>query len=273
VSIAAAGRRAVSPNAKGARQAASQSGVPASASKKPALSGMRINRFLARCGIASRREADALVAAGRVAVNGQPAAVGAVVDPIHDQVSVDGRVVRPPAEPPITLVFHKPRGVVTTMADERGRKCVADFVPRGRGLFPVGRLDADTTGLLLVTNDGELAAQLLHPRYGVPRHYEVDVAGEPRADQVRLVGARRVRRLPHGVARLFVVLREGRNREVRRLCAGAGLRVLALKRTAFGPVRLGGLPEGAIRALTARERLALQATLHEKKTVAPQRTS
>jgi len=229
--------------------------------------GERLNRYLARRGFASRRSADALIGAGRVTVNGRPGAIGAVVDPEADSVAVDGRLVTPAAAT-VTLALNKPAGVVTTRRDPQRRPTVMDLVAAVPGLVPVGRLDTDSRGLLLLTTDGELAHRLTHPRYGVVKRYRVR-ADRPVSDAV-LAALRRGAELddgwarPHGVQRagtereLDIVMGEGRKREVRRLCAAAGLGIADLARVAVGPVALGDLPEGASRPLTSREQRELR---------------
>ncbi|HLA90768.1 MAG TPA: pseudouridine synthase [Gemmatimonadaceae bacterium] len=231
---------------------------------------MRIQRALARAGIASRRKAEELVAAGRVRVNGAVARTGQSVDPLADEITVDGR---PVAAPPRThwFVLHKPAGVLTTKTDTRGRRTVFDLVPDVPGLTYVGRLDYLTEGILLLTTDGAAAHALTHPATGVDRTYVATVKGNaPEA----VVAARRGVVLEDGLVRpehvsaralggrtweFVLSLREGRHREVRRLCDALGLEVQRLVRTRYGPVALGKLAPGACRPLTARERAALQA--------------
>lgn len=202
----------------------------------------------------------------RVTVNGRVAELGATAGE-GDEVLVDGRPLRA-APPPLYLMLHKPPGYLVSLHDARGRPTIVDLLPLSyRGaVFPVGRLDLDSEGLLLLTNDGELANRLLHPRYGLNRDYLVWVAGE--------IGAHTLARLAHGVeiepgvtvrcsvsmrgtwqggGLLHIRIREGKKHEVRRICAAVGLRVARLKRVAFGPVRLGGLPAGGLRALSAAE--------------------
>ena len=220
---------------------------------------MRLGKYLAHAGVASRRAAEAIVAEGRVTVGGR-----VVTDPATDvdgDVAVDGRPVAPEAAE-VHLV-NKPAGVVSTARDTHGRPVVTDLVPSERRLYPVGRLDADTTGLILLTNDGELANRLTHPRYEVPKVYRAAVTPERLSERalrslregVELddgrtapAGARQVR---PGVVE--VTLREGRKRQVRRMLEAVGHRVVALERTAFGPLRLEGLAPGAHRRLSPAE--------------------
>ena len=225
---------------------------------------MRLAKHLAHAGVASRRAAEAMIAAGRVAVDGET-----VTDPARDvaggeAIAVDGRPLA--AAPPARVVYavHKPAGVVSTARDPQGRPTVVDLVPgAGTRLYPVGRLDADTTGLILLTNDGALAERLTHPRYEVPKTYLATVARPP-------VGGRALRALREGVdledgrtaparvrrlkpALLEITIHEGRKRQVRRMCAAVGHPVLALRRVAFGPLALGRLPEGGHRRLDPGE--------------------
>lgn len=226
---------------------------------------MRIHRALARAGVASRRKAEELVAAGRVRINEAVARTGQLVDPARDVITVDGRRVTLP-EGPVWFVLNKPAGVLTTASDPEGRRTVFDLVPPRPGLTYVGRLDYMTEGVLLLTTDGDAAHRLTHPSTGVERTYVATVRGPVRAAAAAiregveledgLVVPERVEVADGTQPRtwdLTLVIREGRNREVRRLCDAVGLEVLRLVRTAFGPVRLGALASGASRALTARE--------------------
>ncbi|MFL5577076.1 MAG: pseudouridine synthase [Gemmatimonadaceae bacterium] len=226
---------------------------------------MRIQRALARAGVASRRHAEELVAAGRVTVNGEVARTGQVVDPERDAIAVDGSVVGAPAERATWIVLHKPAGVLTTRADPAGRPTVFSLVPETPGLTYVGRLDYMTEGVLLLTTDGAAAHALTHPSREVERTYIATVRGDaPGAvRQARrgveledgLVVPRDVDAAPLGKGRweLLVTIAEGRTREIRRLCEALGLDVERLVRTRFGPVQLGSLPAGKTRALTAKE--------------------
>ncbi len=226
---------------------------------------MRVQRALARAGIASRRKAEELITAGRVTVNGAVATVGQVVDPIGDKILVDGRRVGAPPKT-VWMLLNKPTGVVTTRRDPGGRKTVFDLVEDHPGLTYVGRLDYLTEGALLLTTDGAAAHGLTHPSRGVERTYVATVRGDA------IAAAREAMRgveLEDGVAHLSaatahaipgrrhydfeVTLTEGRHHEVRRLCAALGLEVERLVRTTFGPVRLGSLPSGASRPLNKRE--------------------
>jgi 23S rRNA pseudouridine2605 synthase len=233
---------------------------------------VRLQKLLAQAGFASRRGAERLIQAGRVTINGQPVVeLGVRADPARDRIAVDGRPIgRPDARRYVLL--HKPPGYLTTRDDPRGRPRVFDLLPElGVRLHSVGRLDYDAEGLLLLTNDGALTYRLTHPRHGVPRVYRVLVEG--RADDAALAALRRGVVLEDGPARadaarrvggpgpggtwLELTLREGRYREVKRLCRAVGLSVRRLVRVAFGPLSLGGLPPGDWRDLTPGEVAAL----------------
>ena len=229
----------------------------------------RLQRALARAGFGSRRSCEDLISAGRVKVNGRLATLGDKVDPTRDVVILNGATVN--LDPNVRyLALHKPAGVVTTMRDPQGRRDIRAFVPDEPRVFPVGRLDLDSEGLLLLTNDGDLAEALTHPRYGVEKEYLVEVEGTPtakhlgalrrgveledgpaRAASVRIVDARGER------GQLALVMTEGRKREVRRLLAAVDLPVARLVRVRIGPISLGRLKAGAVRDLTADEVLLL----------------
>ena len=224
---------------------------------------MRLAKYLAHAGVASRRSAEALIAQGRVSVEGET-----VTDPARDvhqdsRVAVDGRRLRG-AEPRVVYAVNKPVGVLSTARDTQGRTTVTELVPdRGLRLYPVGRLDADSSGLILITNDGELANRLTHPRYQVPKTYRARLAGPPITEGalrglrggVQLEDGRtapaEVRRLRG--SEIELTIREGRNRQVRRMCEVVGHTVLELRRTGFGPLLLGDLEPGAHRRLGADE--------------------
>lgn len=234
---------------------------------------MRLQKFLARAGVASRRGSEDLMTAGRVQVNGATVTeLGAKVDPLVDQVAVDGVVVHL-ADQPVYLALHKPSGRVTTMSDPQGRPTVAELVPVHKypGLFPVGRLDYDTTGLLLFTTDGELAHRLLHPRHKVDKTYRVLVDGAPDPMDVKtltegvqlddgMTAPARVRTVEkhHGRSLMEMTITEGRKRQVKRMFSAVGHPVLELHRIRFGPIGLGPLPEGQYRVLSAEEIAALK---------------
>ncbi len=229
---------------------------------------IRLQKILSQAGVASRRAAEKLIVEGRVSVNGQTIReLGTKADAAHDDIRVDGRRIKA-AERQRYILLNKPRGYVTTRKDEKRRKTVVDLLEGVREyVYPVGRLDYDTEGLLLLTNDGELAAQLTHPRHGVERTYEAHVAGRPdeRAlEKLRKGIALDGRRTQPAEARLLnedrdangvllITIREGRNRQVRRMCEAVGHPVGRLKRTKFGPIGDRRLPTGAWRDLSAEE--------------------
>jgi len=232
----------------------------------------RLHKFLSRAGVASRRLAENWIRAGRVAVNGQVVTeMGVKIEADRDQVEVDGRLVRPPAAP-VTVMLHKPYGYISSTHDPQGRRVVTDLLSNTfkERLYPVGRLDYDATGLLLLTNDGDLAYRLTHPGYQVPRIYRVTVAGDVSPETLgRLtegikVGDRTVTALVEVKKRetnrtvLELVLREGRYHLVKRLLLHVGHPVLKLKRIAFGPLHLGTLPRGDFRMLSREEIEALK---------------
>jgi 23S rRNA pseudouridine2605 synthase len=233
---------------------------------------LRLNKILAQAGLSSRRGGDRLILDGRVAINGAVAREpGTLADPDVDRITVDGRPLRA-AEDKRYLLLHKPSGYVTTLSDPNGRPVVAELVPRDVRVYPVGRLDWDVEGALLMTNDGALTHHLLHPRYELPRVYEAEVAGTvARQDLPRWragttlddgpavpLAVELVRAGPE-TSLLRLTFTEGRKHEVKRYCEALGHRVRRLRRIAFGPIRLGDLPRGAVRPLTAREVAALRA--------------
>lgn len=232
------------------------------------MSEMRVQRALARAGVASRRAAELLIEQGVVRVDGQVARLGSKVDPDRQAITVRGKRVA--QKPRRWIAFHKPLGVVTTAKDEAGRRTVFEFVPRSEGLTYVGRLDVMTTGLLLLTTDGDAVQRLTHPRYHVPRRYTALVHGRPTADIATAVNqpvvlegrpvkplSVRVRPGVAGRSILDVTLAEGRKHIVRRWAAELGLKVERLARLAYGPIRLGELPVGKWRPLSAAEERAI----------------
>ncbi|SPF46333.1 Uncharacterized RNA pseudouridine synthase aq_1464 [Syntrophobacter sp. SbD1] len=223
---------------------------------------MRLQKFLAQAGVSSRRAAEELIGQGRVDVNGEKAAIGCSVDPLNDRIRLDGKPVSL-QEKRVLVVFNKPGGCVTTVSDPQGRRTVLDFLPDfGQRIFPVGRLDYDAEGLLLLTNDGELANRLLHPRYGISKVYDVKIKGHPdkKALQQLRTGIRMeegvtapaevevIRELPNA-AWLRITLHQGWNRQIKRMCMAVGHPVLKIRRIAYGPVRIGRLATGQHRLL------------------------
>jgi 23S rRNA pseudouridine2605 synthase len=226
---------------------------------------VRLNAYLARAGVASRRGADELIRAGRVRVNGEEAGLATFVS-AGDRVEVDGHAVEP--EPLTYVLLHKPAGVVTTARDPQGRPTVVDLVGHERRVVPVGRLDADTTGVLLLTNDGPLAHRLAHPRYEVDKVYEAEVEGDPSTGAIRRLAEgveledgptapAEVRRL--GPSRLELTLHEGRKRQVRRMCEAVGHPVRRLHRREYAGLTVEGLAPGERRELSTDEVAGLRA--------------
>jgi 23S rRNA pseudouridine2605 synthase len=226
---------------------------------------MRLNAYLARAGVASRRGAENLIRAGRVRVNGEVAALATFVEP-GDRVELDGRALA--MEQLAYVLLHKPDGVVTTASDPHGRPTVVQLVGVPQRVVPVGRLDADTTGALLLTNDGPLAHRLMHPRYQVDKVYEAEVEGEPDDEALRRLAEgvdlddgptapAGVRRL--GPSRLELTLHEGRKHQVKRMCEAVGHPVRRLHRSAYAGLTLGAVGPGEWRELTQDELAALRA--------------
>jgi 23S rRNA pseudouridine2605 synthase len=220
---------------------------------------MRLNAYLARAGVASRRKADDLIKSGRVAVNGERGELNTFVER-GDRVEVDGVAVAPQALAYVLL--HKPAGVVTTAHDPHGRPTVVELVEHASRVVPVGRLDADTTGALLLTNDGELAHRLAHPRYGVEKTYLADVQGEPSDDALRALrdgielddgrtSPARARRV--GPSRVELTVHEGRKHQVKRMLEAVGHPVRQLHRSLYAGLDVAGLDPGSWRELTAEE--------------------
>lgn len=234
------------------------------------MAKVRLQKILSERGVASRRRAEELIAAGKVKVNGHVARLGDKADERKDNITVQGKKIDPP-QMCVYIMLHKPRGFITTLKDEKDRKCVEELV-RGVGarVFPVGRLDKDSEGMLLLTNDGDFANAVIHPSSHVPKRYRVTVRAEVNdavlepmrkgmkiedfktapADVV-IVSAAKERSV------LEIVLYEGKNREIRKMCEQLGLEVMRLRRTAIGPVKLGMLPTGKWRHLQPKEVRAL----------------
>ena len=238
------------------------------------MAEQRIQKVLSDQGVCSRRAAERLIGEGRVKVNGHPVKIGDKMDPDFDKVSIDGKNVRIVRKRKyIYIMLHKPRGYITTSSDERGRKTVMDLVQGvGRRVYPVGRLDKDSEGLLLMTDDGAFANLLTHPSGGVGKLYRVTV--RPHATEEQIIrlssgvvlddGVKTVPAVIHVVSDepgrtvLEITLHEGRNRQIRRMCETVGLEVIRLKRSAEGPVKLGMLPPGEWRELKRSEVTALR---------------
>ena len=227
---------------------------------------VRLQKLLADCGIASRRKAETMILAGQVKVNGEVAKIGDKVDPKKDKVSVNGKPLVTKVSN-VYVMLHKPRGFITTMSDELDRRCVAQLVTDiPERIYPVGRLDRDSEGLLLLTNDGEFANSLTHPSMHVPKTYRVTVRPAITDEQLTQItmgmvidgqktapATVRVISQEPGRVVLEIVLYEGRNRQIRKMCEALGLEVARLKRIAVGPVKMGMLQPGEYRRLTREE--------------------
>lgn len=229
---------------------------------------MRLQKILAECGVASRRKAEDLIIEGRVKVNGRKAQIGDSVVPSKDRILVDNKEVRISKESKkLYIMLNKPRGYITTLSDEQGRKCVAELVADvGDRVYPVGRLDRDSEGMLLLTNDGGFAQTITHPSYHIPKTYFV--SSRPKATQEQLTALEKgiiiegVKTAPAKVnvladetdkTLLEITIYEGRNRQVRKMCEAVGLQVARLKRVSIGTQKLGGLKSGTWRELNKRE--------------------
>ncbi len=241
---------------------------------------VRLQKFLSECGVASRRKSEELIEQGAVRVNGQVASIGDKINPKSDTVTVKGKkIIKQKSHTYIML--HKPRGFITTMSDERDRKCVAELIKDVPGrVYPVGRLDKDSEGMLLCTNDGEFANAMTHPRKHVPKTYRVTVRPGITQEQItelttgivindRMTAPAEIRVVTREEGRvvLEIILYEGRNRQIRKMCEAVGLEVARLKRTAVGSVKLGMLKQGDWRDLTEDEvrKLMLAAGMERKK--------
>lgn len=227
---------------------------------------IRLQKYMAECGVASRRASETLISSGKVLVNGTKAKIGDKVDPDKDKVSVNGTLIQKEAELHY-IMLHKPRGFITTMSDEQNRKCVASLVEDvGVRVYPIGRLDRDSEGLLLLTNDGDFANSIMHPSKHVQKVYRVTIRPDITEDQLNQMmtgmmidgkqtlpaDVRVLEKAPNRVV-LRISICEGRNRQIRKMCEGLGLEVARLKRIAIGPVKLGMLKQGDWRELTPQE--------------------
>lgn len=234
----------------------------------------RLQKIIAASGMMSRRAAEELIAAGKVSVNGVAAALGDKADAARDRITVNGKALAPPEEK-VYIMLNKPKGYVTTLRDEKGRRTVAELVKdAGLRLYPVGRLDMYSEGLLIMTNDGEFAERLMHPRGGVEKCYRTRVKGEVSQaaierlcepmviDGYRTHGAKvETEKLSQDGGVLVITINEGRNRQVRKMCEQAGLKVTRLQRVSEGGVRLGDLKPGTWRPLTRAEIKQLEHTV------------
>ena len=240
------------------------------------MANVRIQKVIAESGFCSRRKAEDLIEKRRVKVNGHPAVIGQKIDPINDLITVDGeRILYERKKEHIYLMMNKPRGYLTSMSDDRGRRCVTDLLPDiKQRVYPIGRLDLNSEGLLLFTSDGNFANQMMHPSHEVSKTYRVtarpDINDEQAAqlsegvyiDGVKTGPAeiRVITKEPNRVV-LEIVIREGRNRQIRKMCEAVKLEVARLKRTAMGPIKLGMLKPGAIRELTKEELMAIRTAI------------
>ena len=231
-----------------------------------AVEKLRLQKYLSQCSVASRRKAEELIEQGKVKINGRKAILGDKVDPVHDKVTVFGKPIKN-NDTKMYVMLHKPRGFVTTMSDEQGRRCVADLVAdAGVRLYPVGRLDRNSEGLLFMTNDGEFTNILTHPKSHVSKIYRVTVKGKVTEEQIDKMAAgmklEEYTTQPCDIGFiekhedrtvLRFTLYEGKNREIRKLCEAVGLEVIRLKRVEIAGIKLGMLPQGRWRELTEKE--------------------
>lgn len=238
---------------------------------------LRIQKIMADSGVCSRRKAEELIEEGRVKVNGHPAIIGQKLDPMKDLITVDGeRVYVQKKKEHLYLMMHKPRGYITSMSDDRGRRCVTELLPDDlpARVFPVGRLDLNSEGLLLFTSDGKFANDMMHPSRKVTKTYRVTVRPDITDEQAaklaagvyidgRITAPADVHVLSKEPNRVVceIIIHEGRNRQVRKMCEAVGLEVARLKRTAIGPIRLGMLKPGTVRELTKEELRAIRAAI------------
>lgn len=244
------------------------------------MAPIRLQKYFTDCGVLSRRAAEEQIRLGRVRVNGEPATVGTVIEPSLDKVEWNGKIIIPQCDESVCILLNKPRGYVTTMSDEKGRKNVSMLVSDlGIRVYPIGRLDMDSDGLLLLTNDGELANILTHPRHEIPKIYHVKVKGNATPEQIKALGAEMVidgykilpvktsvlSRTPDNTT-LEMTLFEGRNRQIRKMCESVGLSVTALSRVAIGSIKLGSVPVGKWRRLSKKEVEYLKAPQKKKGT-------
>lgn len=245
------------------------------------MEGTRIQKVIADSGYCSRRKAEELIEQKRVKLNGHPAVIGQRIHPYKDLITIDGeRIITEPKKSHLYLVMNKPRGYLTSMSDDRGRRCVTELLPDTGGIrvFPVGRLDLNSEGLLLFTSDGSFANKMTHPSHEISKTYRVTVRPDITDEQAarlssgvyidgRRTAPAEVRILSKEPNRVVVeiVIREGRNRQIRKMCEAVNLVVARLKRTAVGPIRLGMLKPGATRELTKEELSAIRTVLSKEK--------
>lgn len=225
---------------------------------------IRIQKYISECGVMSRRSAERQIELGNVTVNGEPADIGMKIAPGEDEVCINGKPVVSEQKRSVCIMLNKPRGYVTTMRDDHGRPCVRELVEDvGCRVYPAGRLDLESEGLLLMTNDGELANRLMHPRHHIPKVYHVKIVGEVTPEQLKKLNSPMIiddyktkpanavvvtGKKDHTV--LAITLHEGRNRQIRKMCASLGLNIVSLKRIAVGNIKLGNLKPGTWKKLT-----------------------
>ena len=231
------------------------------------MNELRIHKYIADCGIMSRRAAEDAVKRGEIKVNGETATVGLVIDPETDTVEYKGRVVKQVKKRNEYIILNKPVGYVTTMSDEKGRPCIKDLIEDvGVRVYPVGRLDYDSEGLILLTNDGELTARLTHPKHGIAKYYNVTVKGQVTVQQRKQLSREmdidgytimpvrnEVVSMKDDKTVLLMELYEGRNRQIRKMCEQVGLEVIKLRRIAIGQIELGNLRPGCWKKLTGAQ--------------------
>lgn len=238
------------------------------------MESVKLQKYVAECGLMSRRAAEKEIEAGNFAVNGITASLGMRIDPENDAVTYKGKSLTPPSQRKVYIMLNKPKGVVTTMNDEKGRKSVADVVDIGIRVYPVGRLDLNSEGLLLMTNDGELANAIAHPSGEIKKVYAVTLKGKVEneeldrlravkmldGEKITPVGVELVSRNEQSSVVKFT-LSEGKNREIRRICETVGVYITKLKRISLGPLRIGDMKPGEYRELTSSELKALKAAV------------
>ena len=235
---------------------------------------IRLQKFMSECGVASRRKSEEIIAEGKVTVNGEKAEIGCKIDPERDRVKVNGKKIERPNKF-IYLMLNKPRGYISTMSDEQGRKCVAELVSDADArVYPIGRLDKDSEGMLLFTNDGEFANKMMHPSGGMTKTYRVTVRPSITEEQINKMMTGMMldgkKTLPADIKILInepgrvvleITISEGRNRQIRRMCEGVGLQVARLKRISTGRLKMGMLQPGKWRRLTKAEVKLLKSDL------------
>ena len=231
------------------------------------MASIRLQKYFTDCGIMSRRAAEEQIKLGKVKINGRVAVIGDTVDPDLDLIEFGGKIIVPQIEEKICVMLNKPRGYVTTMSDEKGRKNVSLLVKDlGIRVYPVGRLDMDSDGLLLMTNDGELANSLTHPKHEIPKIYHVTVKGKVSPQAINILSSEmvldgykimpvevKILRADSNTTVLCMTLYEGRNRQIRKMCDAANLKITRLSRVAIGELRIGALPSGKWRKLNPKE--------------------